>query len=191
MTIDESIALGLPAARPDPAGAASAHRLVITPLSADDVEPLAAVLWQEAVYRHIGGLPPAAADVAAWLRGTLAGPRPGQPPERWLNYAMRLADGGALVGLLQATLHEGIAEVAFLLAPAHWGRGLATEGLQWLHGALERESPGAPCWATTVPGNTHSQRLLVRAGYARVAPPARPVLATYDEGDWVYRRLVT
>ncbi len=188
MRLDDTAPSADTDARPDPADTAANRRLAITPLTAADVEPLAAVLWHEAVYRHIGGLPAAPSEVASWLHGTLAGPRPDQPPEQWLNYVMRLADGGEIVGLLQATLHEGIAEVAFLLAPAHWGRGLATEGLQWLHEALERVSPGAACWATTVPENTHSQRLLARGGYVRVEPPAVPALSTYDEGDWVYRR---
>ena len=175
-------------ARPDPASSGTlALRLVVTPLTPVDVDPLASVLWQEAVYRHLGGLPADAADVATWLHGTLAGPRADQPPEQWLNYVMRLAATGEVIGLLQATLHDGLAEVAFLLAPAHWGRGLATEGLRWLHGELQRVSPGVICWATTVPQNTQSWRLLERSGYVRTTPPVAPVLSTWDEGDWAFR----
>ncbi len=91
-------------------------------------------------------------------------------------------------GLLQATLHEGIAEVAYLLAPAQWGQGLAGEALRWLHGELARVSPGTPCWATTLPANERSWRLLERCGYARVAPALAPVLMTFEPGDWVFRR---
>lgn len=162
-------------------------RLAIAPLTSADVAPLAEALWHEPVYRHIGGLPADIAEVADWLQGTLAGPRDGQPPERWLNYVMRLAMTGEVIGLLQATLHDGLAEVAFLLAPAHWGQGLAAEGLRWLHGELQRVSPGVTCWATTVPQNTQSWRLLERSGYVRTAPPVAPALSTWDEGDWAFR----
>ncbi|MDL5031836.1 GNAT family N-acetyltransferase [Pelomonas sp. APW6] len=188
MLIERITPCGRGDARPDPEEAGTTGRLAIAPLTAADVEPLAERLWHEAVYRHLGGLPAASSAVAAWLHGTLAGPRPDQPPEQWLNYVMRLADGGEIVGLLQATLHEGIAEVAFLLAPAHWGRGLAAEGLRWLHETLGRVSPGVACWATTVPEHRHCQALLARAGYVRAEPPVMPALSTYDEGDWVYCR---
>lgn len=168
--------------------AASAGRLHITPLDEADIEPLAQGLWHESVYRHIGGLPAAQAEVSDWLRRTLAGPSPQQPPQRWLNYVMRRSPGGAPLGLLQATLHQDIAEVAYLLVPSAWGQGLAGEGLCWLHETLDRRVPGCTCWATTLPANERSWRLLARCGYGRVAPSAAPVLMSYDEGDWVFRR---
>jgi RimJ/RimL family protein N-acetyltransferase len=43
-------------------------------------------------------------------------------------------------------------------------------------------------WATTVPQNTRSRRLLEACGYESVAPEAAPRLVSYDEGDLVYRR---
>ena len=167
----------------------AASRITATPLTEADIDPLSSLLWHEDVYRHIGGLPDAPTQVAQWLRGALAGAPPGPTAERWLNYALRLPGSGAHAGLLQATLHDGLAEVAFLLAPSHWGQGLAAEALQWLHGELARVSPGTPCWATTLPANERSRRLLERCGYVRVDPPASPVLVTYDEGDWVFRRV--
>ena len=169
------------------AGAAG-QRISAAALTEADVDTLAALLWHEAVYRHIGGLPGALSDVSTWLRHTLAGPRAGEPPQRWLNYAMRLSSSGACVGLLQATVHGGIAEVAYLLAPAYWGLGLAEEGLQWLHGELGRICPEARCWATTLPANERSWRLLERCGYVRVEPATAPALMSYDEGDWVFYR---
>ena len=163
-------------------------RLQVSVMADEDIMALARQLWHEAVYRHIGGLPQAPADVEDWLRRTLAGPPADEPPQRWLNYTLRRQDSGAYAGLLQATLHEGIAEVAYLLAPAQWGQGLAGEALRWLHGELARVSPGTPCWATTLPANERSWRLLERCGYARVAPALAPVLMTFEPGDWVFRR---
>ena len=171
-----------------PAGGRTA-RLEVSVLAEDDITALARQLWHEAVYRHIGGLPPAVSGVEDWLRRTLEGPPSGEPPQRWLNYALRRQDSAEYAGLLQATLHDGIAEVAYLLAPAQWGQGLGGEALRWLHGELARVSPGTPCWATTLPANERSWRLLERCGYARVAPTLAPVLMTFEPGDWVFRRL--
>lgn len=173
---------------PDSAPLAPAPRLSISPLSDAHVEPLAALLWDERVYRHIGGLPSGPERVALALRRALAGPPPEQPPQRWLNYGMWLRGSGELIGRLEATLHDGLAEVAFLMGPAHWGQGYAVEGLQWLHGELARVSAGAACWATTVPENLHCQRLLARCGYAAVAPESAPDLMSYDAGDRVFHR---
>ncbi|MBB2486140.1 GNAT family N-acetyltransferase [Mitsuaria sp. WAJ17] len=173
----------------DPQGSAAATgRLHISPLGESDIEPLAQGLWHEEVYHHIGGLPEARSEVSDWLRHTLAGPPSQEPPQRWLNYVMRRAPGEAPVGLLQATLHGGVAEVAYLLLPSEWGQGLAGEGLRWLHEVLARVAPEAHCWATTVPANERSWRLLERCGYVRAAPPEAPALMSYEEGDWVFRR---
>ncbi len=157
-------------------------------MTESDIDTLATLLWHASVYRHIGGLPEASSEVGAWLRRCLAGPRADEPPQRWINHVMRLRATGEPIGLLQATLHDGIAEVAFLLAPAYWGQGLATEGLARLHEALDQRQPGMACWATVLPGNERSRRLLARSGYARVALPTRLRLMTYDDGDWVFLR---
>ena len=87
-----------------------------------------------------------------------------------------------------STVHDGIAEVAFLLGTAHWGRGHTTEGLRWHHVEIARVSPGVACWATTLPENARSARLLTRCGYVPVDPTTAPPLLTYDDGDLVFRR---
>ncbi|WP_431104328.1 GNAT family N-acetyltransferase [Roseateles noduli] len=163
-------------------------RLTLSPLVDADVDALASLLWDERVYEHIGGLPSGAAEVALGLRRALAGPPAHRASERWLNYAVRLRGSHQLIGRLEATVHAGIAEVAFLLAPAYWGHGYAKEGLSWLHDELSRVCPDARCWATTLPVNLRSSRLLSACGYERVDPATAPDLLTYDEGDWVFRR---
>ena len=114
-------------------------RLHITPLVEADVDALAELLWDERVYAYIGGLPASADRIALGLRRALAGPTPDRPPQQWLNYGMRLREDGTLIGRLEASMHEnGIAEVAYLLAPRFWGHGYAREGLLWLHEELAR-----------------------------------------------------
>ncbi|MDH0867863.1 GNAT family N-acetyltransferase [Mitsuaria sp. GD03876] len=162
-------------------------RLVITPLVEADLPLLAPVLWDERVYAHIGGLPDDAGVIALGLQRALAGPPADRPSERWLNYGMRLHGSESLIGRLEATVHDGIAEVAFLLGPTHWGHGYAAEGLAWLHDELARLHPEAECWATTLPANARSSRLLTRCGYLPVDPALAPALMTYDDGDLVFR----
>ena len=162
--------------RPDPS-------IVFDALTLHDLDALEALLRNDAVYRHIGGAPSAERFRLATTRA-LAGPPPDRPEERWLNFAVRDAASGALLGRLEATVHDGLAEVAFLFGPAHWGKGHAAQGLQWLHGQL----PGLPLWATTVPGNTRSQALLLRCGYRAVDPASATRLYSYDPGDLVFRR---
>jgi RimJ/RimL family protein N-acetyltransferase len=164
------------------------ERLVLTPLVDSEIDALAALLWDERVYRHIGGLPEDPGVVARGLRRALGGPPPERSSERWLNFGMRLRGGGQLIGRLEATLHDGIAEVAFLLGARFWGHGYAAEGLAWLHRELARVSPGVDCWATTLPANTRSGRLLAACGYVTVDPGRAPALLTYDDGDLVFAR---
>ncbi len=165
-------------------------RLRITPLVDADVDALAELLWDERVYAHIGGLPASTDLIALGLRRALAGPAPDRPPQQWLNYGMRLREQDTLIGRLEATVHEdGIAEVAYLLAPRFWGHGYAREGLLWLHDELARVRPDVRCWATTLPANERSSQLLLACGYERVDPSAAPALDTYDDGDWVFRLL--
>lgn len=162
-------------------------RLAITPLVESDIASLVPVLWHPSVYAHIGGLPTHPNRIALGLQRALAGPPADRSSERWLNYGMRLHNSESLIGRLEATVHDGIAEVAFLLGPAHWGHGYAAEGLRWLHEELTRLHPEARCWATTLPANTRSARLLTACGYVPVDPSTAPELLTYDDGDLVFR----
>ena len=152
-------------------------------LTLRDLDALMALLRNETVYEHIGGVPSPERFRLATTRA-LAGPPASRPHERWLNFAVSDAETGELLGRLEATIHDGLAEVAFLFGPQHWGRGLATQGLQWLHTQL----PGLPLWATTVPANTRCQALLLRCGYRTVDAASAPRLYSYDPGDLVFTR---
>ena len=92
-----------------------------------------------------------------------------------------------MIGRLEATVHAGIAEVAFLFGRSHWGRGLALEALSWLHAEIERHFAITGFWATTLPANTRCQSLLQRGGY-RIVQGRAPVLYSFDAGDLVFHR---
>lgn len=158
--------------------------LQIEPLQPAHLEALAVVLRHPEVYAHIGGTVPTVEEFVLGLQRALAGPGPAHPGETWLNHLVRDADG-AMVGRLEATVHHGLAEVAFVFGPPAWGRGFASAGLRWLHGELARTAGVADFWATTTPANLRSQRLLQRCGYTLAEPPACP-LYSWDPGDLVY-----
>jgi RimJ/RimL family protein N-acetyltransferase len=154
------------------------------PLTPASVPEVATALDDERVYRFIGGRPPRR-EVERALRRALAGPGPAAAGETWLNVVVRDGASGSVLGRLEATIHHGFAEVAFLYAPRYWGEGLATEGLLWLHAQLRARAVEA-LWATTAPGNAASAALLARCGYERVPSEWRPLLYSYEPGDLVF-----
>jgi RimJ/RimL family protein N-acetyltransferase len=164
----------------------SAPPLVFERLLPAHVDELAAVLRNDEVYRHIGGTP-SPELFRLRMQRALAGPPAEGPPQRWINWLVRLKDTGAAIGRLEATVIATNAEVAFLFDPAHWGAGHARRALAWLHGAIASEVGPVQFWATTVAQNTKSRRLLEACGYETVAPEAAPRLVSYDDGDLVYR----
>jgi len=145
------------------------------------------VLLNEAVYEHLGGEPPSSESFRLGVQRVLAGPPAHRAGDEWVNYVVRRRSDNTTLGRLEATVHDGIAEVAFLFGPEHWGKGYATEGLLWLHGLLLSRPDCASLWATTVPANRRCQAVLLRCGYelASVGRPAR--LVSYDDGDLVFR----
>jgi RimJ/RimL family protein N-acetyltransferase len=161
-------------------------RLHIEPLCVQHLTALAAVLRHAAVYEHIGGVP-SLEDFVLDRERALKGPPRTHAQEHWLNFLVRERSSRQMLGRLEATVHDGLAEVAFLFGPAHWGRGFALEALAWLHDALERRFHLTGFWATTVPANTRCQSLLLRSGYSQVRAQA-PVLYSFDAGDLVFHK---
>ena len=112
----------------------------------------------------------------------LEGPGDGSA-ERWLNRTVRL--DGLVIGRVEATLHDGIAEIAYLLGPAWWGHGYATEAVRRL--LAELESLGlSEAWAVVDPANDRSAALLCRLGFVETEPTVR--LVTMDPGDRAFVR---
>jgi len=162
-------------------------RLIFQPLALNHIEELGALLLNEAVYEHIGGSPPGMEDFRLGMRRVLAGPPPHRAGEEWINHAVRLRGNGVLLGRLEATVHDGIAEVAFLFGPEHWGMGYATEGLLWLTKLLLSRPDSPRLWATTLPANQRCQALLRRCGYVLASTDHPERLLSYDDGDLVFR----
>ncbi len=106
--------------------------------------------------------------------------------ELWLNYAVLL--GGTVIGRVEATVHHGIAEIAYVLGPRWWGRGYGSAATAVLLDDL-RTNGISDFWATVAPGNHASVGVLRHLGFQHVEPPVGQPLMSYDDGDWVFRRV--
>ncbi|WP_296871502.1 GNAT family N-acetyltransferase [Tibeticola sp.] len=111
-------------------------RLLIEQLRAEHLPELATQLRQPAVYEHIGGVP-TLEDFILDRGRAIRGPGEAASNERWLNFLVRERTSSQMLGGLEATLHDSIAEVAFLFGPSFWGKGFASEALAWLHTEIQ------------------------------------------------------
>lgn len=163
-------------------------RLIIEPLGPEHAEGLFAALDDPRVGAFIGG--PDVTTLEALrerIDRLLAGPPADWPEDRWLNWVMRRADDPTVIGRLEATTYpDRWAEVAWVLGPAHWGQGFATEGARWLLDHLGADLGIGEIWAAIHPNNAASIRMIERLGFEpRPTPPARP-LGSYDDIDLVF-----
>lgn len=105
------------------------RRLVLRALSGEDAAPLHGILAQPNVLRYFPRqTPPTLEQVQRIIAGQLT---------HWQDHgygwwAVTLADTGQFIGWagLQYLPETDEVEVAYLLDPAYWGRGLATEAAQ-------------------------------------------------------------
>jgi RimJ/RimL family protein N-acetyltransferase len=163
------------------------RRLSIEPLARRHAAGLVAALDDPRVGVHIGG--PDVTTVAAMRRRIArlrAGPPPERAAERWWNFALRRQSDRAIIGRLEATTHGDWGEIAYVLGPAWWGQGYATEAATWLLEHMARHDV-VELWAAIHPGNLASIRLVGRLGFAPAPGPARDV-GSYDPGDLVFVR---
>lgn len=90
--------------------------------------------------------------------------------ERWLNWVIRIPASG-LIGYVQATVRsDGHAAIAYELASAYWGRGLARQAVQAMISELFAHYRVRRLSAVFKRGNLRSMRLLERLGFSPGSP---------------------
>jgi ribosomal-protein-alanine N-acetyltransferase len=143
-------------------------RLTLEPLEVRHAAPLLEVLSAPEIYLHLDEDPPA--DLAALearyrLLETRSSP---DGRQEWLNWVVRVHGSGQPIGYVQATVEEGTAEIAYVLAPSWWGRGLATEAVTVMCAHLAVDHAVTRLTAHVAPANRASRSLLERLGFSFV-----------------------
>ena len=112
------------------------ERLLLEPLRVGHAEEMAVLLDDVRLHEFTGGEPPTPDQLRDRYARQVAGIGRG-----WLNWVVR--HEGAVVGTVQATLEDGVAEVAWVVGTAHQGRGFAGEAavgmVGWLRARGVRE----------------------------------------------------
>lgn len=116
-----------------------------------------------------------------------AGPPSGSGQTR-VNFAVRLKTSRRAIGRVEATVHDGLAEVAYVFDPSVWGEGYANEAVAWLLDHCTRVHSVDRFFATIHPNNARSLALCHHMGFC--ATEAWPRLLSYDPGDVVMTRIL-
>lgn len=143
-------------------------RLQLEPQLASHAAAMFEVLSDPAIYAHENA-PPVSPE---WLQERyrkLEQRHSADGSEQWLNWVLRAADGG-LLGCVQATVEvDGQAFVAYELASAHWGHGLAAEAVAAMIDELRQRYHVHTLLAVFKRSNLRSRRLLDRLGFGVAA----------------------
>jgi RimJ/RimL family protein N-acetyltransferase len=146
-------------------------RTVSTQVRPVTVEAAEALLESDAVFRERFGLDVAEGYLAfpEALPATLQALRSGTPPE-WFSYLIIDAAEDLVVGLggFTGPPSDGVVEVGYSVAPAHRGRGHATEAVRlWLD--LAARNGVSLVRAHTLAEENPSTAVLTKLGFHRVA----------------------
>jgi len=142
----------------------AADGLTLEPQVARHAEAMFEVLSDPAIYEYENQPPPS----IEWLRERFARLESRRSPdgsEQWLNWIVRLPTS-ELIGYVQATvLPNGEASIAYELASAYWGHGLAYRAVQAMLDELSVRYGVGRVRAVFKSGNHRSMRLLERLGF--------------------------
>ena len=162
-----------------------APALRLEPLSADHAEAMFAPMSAPEIYRYTPGAPPASVAALRERYATLARGHSADGRQRWLNWVVRLP-AGQCAGYVQATIYaEGTGDFAFVVAPDHWGKGVAFAACRAALPWLAQETGVRTLYATVDPANERSLRLLARLGFVEI-PPAGYPHGDAEPGDRVF-----
>ena len=157
-------------------------RLVLEPQVAAHADELFIVLSDPAIY-EFENAPPASVAALRERYRALEARRSSDGGQLWLNWTVRLTEGGMAIGYVQATvLPDAAALVAYEFNSAWWGRGLAHEAVSASMQELKRGQGVQRLGAVFKSRNERSRRLLVRLGMQPARPGQFPsALAAADE----------
>ena len=157
--------------------AITTERLVLRRARIEDVEPMHRIMSDPQAMRYWSTLPHDSIDTTAeWVRSMIA------PPPGGDDFIVTL--NGETIGKMGAWQ---LPDFGYLLDPAHWGQGYASEALAAFL-AHRRRVGGAFLTADTDPRNTASIRLLERHGFRETGRAAKTWLIGGQWFDSIYWR---
>ncbi|MBT9596371.1 MAG: GNAT family N-acetyltransferase [Vitreoscilla sp.] len=166
----------------------TAADLTLEPQVAAHAEEMFVVLSDPAIYEYENQPPPS----VDWLRARYAKLESRFSPEgqeQWLNWVIRLPSS-QLIGFVQATVRSrGRASIAYELASAHWGQGLASQAVQAMIGELVGHYQVRSLSAVLKSANGRSRRLLERLGFA-LATPEQHVRHRVEPDELLMKRAI-
>ncbi len=161
------------------------QRLVLEPLVAAHADALYPMLCDPLQFEYLDHGAPASLEALRERYRKLESRRSGDGREHWLNWAIVLGEGDA-IGFVQATVQvDRRAWVAYQVAHAQSGQGIATEATRAMIEHLIAHYAVTQCMATVDRRNERSWRLLERLGFAR-ADAAQATAMDVQVGDWLY-----
>ncbi|MET8978254.1 GNAT family N-acetyltransferase [Streptomyces sp. NPDC004539] len=152
-------------------------RLDLVPLRVEHAGEMAVVLSDPALHAFIGGAPDTPEALhERYLRLAAGSSEPGVD---WLNWVVRLREGGCLVGTVQATVERrAVAGVAWVVGTPWQGRGIAGEAARGLVGWLVEKG------VDTVVAHVHPDH---RASAAVAASAGLTATGEWQEGEVRWR----
>lgn len=159
------------------------ERVVLRRFRMDDLQTLVAYRSIPEVARFQGWESPYTQAEGEDMISRMMGRHPDTPGE-WFQFAVALRSNGNLIGECGAkTLDEDSrqAEMGYTLAPAHQGRGYATEAAAALLGYLFATRGKHRVIAYCDPRNAASERVLRRLGMRR---EGHMIESTWANGEW-------
>jgi [ribosomal protein S5]-alanine N-acetyltransferase len=147
----------------------------LEPLCAAHAAEMYPILGEPAVYEFLIDKPPASLEELTERYRRLEARCSPDGSQQWLNWIIRLLNGGACAGFVQATLFTPrTGDFAFVLGPAYWGRGLAYDACIAALQILFRNYGVTSLFATVDRRNARSLSLLGRLGFRQVERAAYP-----------------
>lgn len=139
--------------------------LTLEPQTVAHAEEMFVALSDPAIYEYENAPP----QSLQWLRARFAKLESRQSADgrqQWLNWVIRLPTS-ELIGFVQATVHpNGNAGIAYVLASAHWGQGLARDAVAAMMKELVEHYRARTFSAVLKRENLRSVKLLERLGFS-------------------------
>ena len=113
-------------------------RIAIVPQSEDHAEEMYSLLKDADLYLFTDGRPPASAQELAKRFEKLQCRTSPDGKQWWLNWVIKKVESKELVGYVQATVNDGMADVAWVIGRKHQRNGYATKATELMVAQLIR-----------------------------------------------------